>query len=285
MAAIWGSSFLFMRVSIGEFGAWPLAAVRVTGAAMLLLPILFWRREAAALRRDWKPIAVIGLVGSALPFVLFGVAAKTLGVGVMSILNATTPMWGAVVVWLWFGDRLTPLRVAGLLLGFAGVMGLSWDSATMGAAVDGRLAMGLAIVACLAAALGYGVAAAVAKKYLSSTPSMAVAAGSQLTAALLLALPATSAAPSTGPSAAAWASAAVLALICTGLAYTLYFRLIAKLGAANATTVTFLIPMFAMFWGWLFLGEPVTLPMVAACGAILLGTGLSTGYLGPRAKG
>ena len=283
LAAIWGASFLFMRLSIGEFGAWPLAALRVTGATLMLLPLLAWRAEAAALRRHWKPIAVVGMLGTALPFVLYGVAAKTLNVGVMSILNATTPMWGAIVAYAWFGDKLTPLRVAGLVIGFAGVLGLSWDSAGVNPG-DAAVHSWVAIGACLGASLGYGFVAAFAKKNLAAVPPMAVAAGSQLSATLLLVVPAAMTAPTTLPGSTSWLSAVALAVVCTGLAYVLYFRLIANLGATNATTVTFLIPMFAMFWGWLLLNEPVTVSMVVACVLILLGTGLSTGYLGARAK-
>lgn len=282
LAAIWGASFLFIRMAIGEFGAFALAGVRVAGAALLLLPLLALRGEGAALKAHAGPIVLVGVIGSAMPFVMFGVAAQVLSAGVMSILNATTPMWGALIVWAWFGDRLNAWRVFGLLLGFAGVTWLAWDSARLAPDANGMGAW-TAIGASLVATICYGFVAAFTKHRLAGVPSMAVAAGSQAAAAVVLLLPAWWHLPAAMPSGLAWSSAAALALICTGVAYVLYFRLIANVGAARATTVTFLIPLFAVLWGAMLLNEPVSSAMVVACVLILLGTGLSTGILRPPA--
>lgn len=279
LAAIWGASFLFMRLGAGEFGPVALAAVRVAGAALVLLPLLAWRSQWPDLRRHWRPIFVVGLTNSALPFLAFSYAALSISAGLSSIFNASTPLWGAVIAWLWLHDRPTLPRIAGLAIGFAGVLGLAWEKASFKPGGSGW-----AIVACLAAALCYGLSASYTRKRLQGVPPMAVAAGSQLSAALLLALPALWWWPAQMPSARAWAMVALLAMLCTGLAYLMYFRLIAHIGATNTIAVTFLIPAFAVLWGWLFLGEALSGAMAAGCVVILLGTSLATGVLAPRHK-
>ena len=278
LAAIWGASFLFMRIGAGEFGAVPLAALRIAGGALLLLPLVAARGQRSELRRHWRAIAVVGLLNSAVPYVLFALAALAINAGLSSILNATAPLWGALVAWLWLSDRLTPARVLGLVIGFAGVIWLAWDKASFRPGEHG-VSAATAIGACLLATLCYGVSANFTKRKLSGVPPLAVAAGSQLAAALMLALPALWLWPATWPGAAAWWSMAGLAFICTGLALLMFFRLIARLGAARAITVTFLIPVFGVLWGALFLGEAVTPTMGAGCAVILLGTALTTGVL------
>lgn len=277
LAAIWGASFLFMRLGAAEFGPVALAAVRVGGAALVLLPLLVWRGQFGDLRRHWRAIFVVGLSNSALPFLFFSYAALSISAGLSSIFNASTPLWGAVIAWLWLRDRPTAPRIVGLAIGFAGVLGLAWEKASFKPGGSGW-----AIVACLAAALLYGLSASYTKKRLQGVPPMAVAAGSQLSAALALALPAVLWWPAEMPSARAWTMVALLAVLCTGLAYLMYFRLIAHVGAANAIAVTFLIPAFAVLWGWLFLAEPLTGAMAAGCAIILLGTALATSVITPR---
>lgn len=278
LGALWGASFLFMRMGALEFGPLALVFVRVGGAALLLLPLLFWQGQGAVLRRHWWPIAVVGLINSALPFLLYMVAALVLGAGLMAVFNATAPIWAALIATLWLGERLGPGRVAGLAIGVAGVVALVWGQADFKPGAQG-ISPALGMAACLAATLLYGLAANVSRKFLAGVPPLAVAAGSQLAAALLLALPACWAWPATPPSPSAWGAAAALAVACTGLAYVLYFRLIASAGAARAISVTFLVPGFAMLWGWLLLDERPTPAMLLACSVILLGTALATGVL------
>lgn len=277
LAAIWGASFLFMRLGAAEFGPVALAAVRVGGAALVLMPLLHWRGQMGELRRHWRAIVVVGATNSALPFLFFSYAALAISAGLSSIFNASAPLWGALVAWCWLRERPTLARTLGLAIGFAGVVGLAWEKASFKPGGSGW-----AIVACLAAALCYGFSANFTKKRLQGVAPMAVAAGSQLAAALLLALPALWWWPATAPSAHAWLMVALLAVLCTGLAYLLYFRLIAHVGAANAIAVTFLIPAFAVLWGWLFLAEALTPAMAIGCAVILLGTALATGVLAPR---
>ena len=283
LAALWGGSFLFMRLAAPEFGPLALVFVRVAGASALLLPLLVFRGETAALQTHWRPILVVGVTNSALPFAGFALAALVLNAGLMAIFNATAPLWAAVIGTLWLKDRLSGLRWLGLGIGFAGVLGLAAGQASLKPGKHG-ISPALGVAACVVATVLYGFAANYTKARLQGVPPIAVAAGSQLGAAALLALPAMWHWPATSPGAGAWGAAIVLALACTGLAYVLFFRLIANAGASNAITVTLLVPGFALLWGALALGEPLTAGTLAGCAVILLGTGLSTGLIGPRER-
>ena len=277
LAALWGGSFLFMRVAVPAFGPLALAFLRVFGAALMLVPLLAARGELASLRRHWRPIAVVGFVNSALPFLCFAYAALTINAGVSAIFNSATPLFAAIVAWLWLGDRMTPLRVVGLAIGFSGVLWLGWDKADFG-----RGGSAAAIAACLLATMSYGIGPSLTKRHLGGVPPLAVAAGSQVAAAIFLVAPAALAWPAVAPSPAAWLMMALLAFLGTGFAYVLYFRLIANAGPANAVAVTYLIPIFAVVWGGVFLGERLTPTLVAGCLVIFVGTALATGVLRPR---
>ncbi|MDE2296610.1 MAG: DMT family transporter [Burkholderiales bacterium] len=274
LAALWGASFLFTRMSAAAFGPFALVAVRVTGAALFLLPLLLLRGQVGELRRHWRAIFVVGITNSALPFVLFSYAALSFTAGLSAIFNAAAPLFGALIAWLWLKDRLTPMRVLGLVIGFAGVLWLAWDKARFNPGGSGW-----AVLACVAATLLYGLSASLAKRHLGGVAPLAVAAGSQLSAALALAIPAALWWPATAPSGSAWLTASLLAVLCTGVAYVMYFRLIAHVGPANAIAVTFLVPAFAVLWGWLILGERLNGSMLFGCAVILLGTSLATGLV------
>lgn len=278
LAALWGASFLFIRMGAHEFGPLALAGLRVAGASLLLLPVLVTRGEWPALRAHWRRIALVGVTNSAIPFVCYGVAALAITGGLSSIFNATTPLWGALIGWWWLGDRPHRDKALGLALGFGGVLWLAGGHASFKPGEHG-VSPALAVAACLLATLMYGFSANYTKRYLQGIPSMALAAGSQLSAAVVLVPLAWWAWPDTPPAPGSWGAVAALAFACTGVAYILYFRLIAHIGASQAMSVTFLIPAFAVLWGALFLGEAITPVMVAACGVILLGTALVTGLL------
>jgi drug/metabolite transporter (DMT)-like permease len=278
LAAIWGGSFLLMRVAAPAFGAIALAGLRVIGAALYLLVIVALRREWPALRRHWRPLLIVGFTNSALPFALFSHAALSITAGLSSIFNAATPLFAAAIAWLWLKDPLSPSRIVGLLIGFAGVFGLAWSNASVKTGAD-DLSSVLAVLACVVASISYGFSANYTKQRLSGVSPMAVAAGSQVGAALILIGPTLWLWPASMPDAAAWSHVALLAVLCTGVAYLLYFRLIANVGPSNAITVTFLVPAFAVAWGALLLGELVTTPMLIGCGVILFGTSLATGLL------
>ena len=278
LGALWGASFLFMRMGAGEFGPLALVFVRVAGAALLLLPLVLLRGEGPALRRHWRVIALVGVINTAVPFVLFTTAALVLSAALMAVFNATVPLWGALVAWMWLRERLAPSRWLGLAIGMAGVVFLSWEKAdihTGGALISPAVA----IAACVLASVLYGFGANFTRKHLGGVPPMAVAAGSQVSASVVTVLPAIYFWPATPPGAAAWGSALALAVACTGLAYVLFYRLIASAGATKAISVTFLIPAFALLWGWLALDEQPTRSMLLGCAVILLGTALATGLV------
>lgn len=282
LAALWGASFLFMRVAVPEFGPVMVTAIRVLLASLALAPLLWMSGHWHALRTHAGPLAVVGVVNSALPFALYSYALLWISTGLAAIFNATAPLWGALIAWAWLGERLTRRQVLGLALGFAGVVWLAWGEVSLRRDASWAQAA-WAVAACLGATLCYGFAVNFTKRHLSGAPSMAVATGTQMVAVLALALPAAGSVPSTLPSTGAWASVAVLGLACTGLAYLLYFRLIASAGPSKALAVAYLIPLFAVAWGWLLLGEGITPVMAGAGGVILLGTALATGLIGaPR---
>ncbi|MBO9513731.1 MAG: DMT family transporter [Variovorax sp.] len=278
LGALWGASFLFMRIGAAEFGALPTAAVRVAIAAVFLLPLMLLRGQSGALRRYWKPALGVGVLNSGLPFAFFAFALLTLNSGLAAVLNATVPMFGALVAWAWFGDRPDRSRLLGLVIGFVGVAMLAGRGAGFHSGADEGAAR-WAIAACLAACICYAFAASLTRKYLVGVPALATATGSQIGATLALALPALWLAPAQMPSPRAWLAIVAAGIACTGLAYILFFRLIERAGPARALTVTFLVPVFAVFYGAVFLGEEITQWMLICAGVIVCGVALSTGIV------
>jgi drug/metabolite transporter (DMT)-like permease len=278
LAAMWGASFMFMRVAARDMGALPAAGLRVCIAALALLPLLLFKGLGASLRQHWKLTFAVGIINSAIPFVCFTYALLSITTGLSAILNATVPLFGALIAWLWLKDRPSGSRMVGLAVGFVGVAMLAWDEASFTPDASGA-SSGWAVLACLMACLCYGTAASIAKRFMGGLPSLVSATGSQMGAALFL-LPLTLWFwPTHMPSLQAWGAVVVLGVVCTGLAYILYFRLIERAGPARALSVTFAIPAFAVFYGVLLLGESITPWMVVCALVIIAGTSLSTGLL------
>ena len=277
LAALWGASFLFMRLGAAEFGPLPTAGLRVALATVFLWPIMLYKGQWPALRRHWRPVLLAGITNSAIPFALFSWAVLHIATGLTAILNASVPLFGALIAWMWLGDRINRLRWLGLALGFVGVALLAWR-APAGVGVKSDQA-GWAIAACLAASCCYGIAASYARRKLMGVPPIATATGSQLGAALALALPTLWFWPTQMPGLRAWAAIVAIALLCTAVAYILYFRLIERAGPSRALAVTFITPLFAVLYGSLFLHEAVTLWMLGCAVVIVSGTLLSTGLV------
>ena len=273
LAAVWGASFLFMRVAAPELGPVALIWLRVGIAAACLLPAAALRSRGA-LRGRLLPVAVVGVINSAVPFCLLAYATLSVTAGLASILNATSPLWGAVVAHFWLKDRLTRSRALGLAVGFGGVVLLVWGRASFRSG-----GAGLAVAAALAATLSYGVAASYTKRKLAGVDPLALAAGSQVAAAVVLAPAALLLWPAHQVSPRAWGAVLGLGVACTAFAYVLYFRLIAHVGPARAIAVTFLIPPFALAWGGIVLREPLTARTLGAACVILAGTALATGLV------
>jgi drug/metabolite transporter (DMT)-like permease len=274
LGAIWGASFLFMRVAAPEFGAVPLITARVAIAAAFLIAVLARRGGLGQLYRNIPRLTFLGAINSAIPFSLFAYAVLSVTAGFAAVLNSTAPLFGALVAFIWLRERLAPARVAGLVVGFAGVLVLLWGRVAL--AHDGG---GAAVLAGLTAAVLYGIAANYVKKRLSHVDPLVIATGSLIAATALLAPVAFFTWPQTPPSPTSWMSAVLLAVICTGIAYILYFRLLSRVGPSRTLAVTYLIPAFGVVWGHLFLKEAVSASMLVGCAVILFGTTLATGML------
>ena len=267
LGAIWGGSFLFMRVAAADFGPLPLVEARLALGGLVLTPFL-WRARAQFTLVLWLRIAVIAAINSVVPFVLFAWGAERAPAGIGAITNAMTVMFTYLVAHFFFGERIGARRLIGLTAGFVGVAILA-SGKTAG---DG---VWQAALAGTGAAVCYGFGINLVRRYLTGYPAAAVAAANLIMGALLLAPLAAYSWPSQSIPAASWASAVLLGVLCTGAAFVLYYRLIARIGAPRASTVTYLIPLFGVIWAWLALGEPLTVTMALAGALILSGVALS----------
>jgi drug/metabolite transporter (DMT)-like permease len=279
LGALWGCSFLFMRIASPEFGPVPLVSLRVGAAALFLLPILFHRgspRQAWGRRGN---VTAMAFFNSAFPFTLFTYATLTLTAGYTAVINSAAPLFTAVVAFIWVGERLSRLGVVGLLVGLAGVVVLVWDKLNVDL-YGARLAIGAGLLGSFC----YGIAANFTRIRLAGLGSLELATGSQVAASLMLAPLAVIFWPEQMPSTRAWLAVLALGVPCTGLAYILFFRLLNRLGPAKAVTVTYLVPLFAMLSGALVLDEAITPRMIAGCALILFGTGLATGLIRPGGR-
>lgn len=267
LGAIWGASFLFMRIAARDFGAFALVEVRLALGALILLPFL-WRDRALFTRKHWLRIAGIAALNSAIPFVLFAWAAQRAPAGIGAISNATAAMFTALVAFMFYGERINSRRTLGLLAGFVGVVVLASGKTSGGSVWDAALAGTFA-------AFLYGIGANLVRRHLSGLPAGAVAAATLVCASVLLSPLAIATWPDHPIGAMSWASAVLLGVLCTGIAYVLFYRLIYRIGAPRASTVTYLIPLFGVLWAWMLLDEAVTTSMAIACALILGGVALS----------
>ena len=273
LGALWGAAFLFMRVAAPAFGPVTLIAVRVTIAAALLLPLLVREGGLAQARSAAGRLALVGALNTAIPFTLFAYAALTLPAGLSSVLNATVPLFGALVGVAWLGERPRPLQLVGLGLGFAGVLVLAWPR--LSSASDWR-----AVAAALTATLLYAISAHLTRQTLTGVRPVVIAGGSMTGAAAML-LPLTLVwHPASSPASSAWGAALMLGVASTAIAYVIYFRLLARAGPTVAMTVTYLIPVFGVSWGAVFLGERLASTALAGGALVLTGVALTT--LRPR---
>jgi len=275
LAAIWGGSFLFMRISAPVLGPAVLIELRVLFAALFLAAVGLVLKKRLHLRAHWKHYFILGFFNSALPFLLFAFAARTLSASVLSVLNATAPMWGALLGAAWSRQKVGLKSGIGLVLGTVGVALLvGFDH------VAARPGAGIAVAAALLAAFSYSVASLYARSAKSVEP-FANAHGTMWTSALMV-LPVLPLFPATG-SFTPGIAAAVLALgvLCSGIAYILYFKLIEEVGTTSALTVTFLNPVFGILWGALFLHETIGWYTIVGSAIVLVGTALVTGFV-PR---
>ena len=264
LGAIWGASFLFMRVSAKDFGPLALVEVRLALGSLVLLPFL-WRARSQFPLSLWPKLALIGAINSALPFLLFAWAAQRAPAGIGAIANAMTVLFTALVGFLFFGEKIGARRAIALVAGFVGVVVLAGDKTAGGDNVTWRVAAGP--TAPFLCAIRYNLV----RRPLTGLPPAAVASATLGSAALLVLPFAVAYWPTQPIPAASWFSASMLGVVCTGLAFVMYYRLIARIGASRASTVTYLIPVFGVAWAWLLLDEPLTIKMGIA-GAMILGS-------------
>ena len=262
LAAIWGASFLFMRIAAPAIGPVATADLRLLIAGVTLLLYYAATGFDAQWRLRWREYLAVGALNSAAPFLLYAYAALELSVGLLAVLNATSPMWAALLGAVVLRETLTPKRVAGLLTGMVGVAMVSGVEAST---------QWLSIAAGLGAALCYALTGIALKRWGQGAAARGMAVGTQLTGGVLL-LPLLAIAPPGNVTPGIAAALLALGVVCSALAYILYFRLIADIGATGALTVTYLIPLFGVLWGALALGEALTATRVVGALIVTAGT-------------
>jgi len=276
LSLLWGGAYLFTRAAVPAFGPAPLVSMRLGIAALILLPIVFYRSGWPQLRASPRALFMVGVPFTALPFMLMTWGALHITAGLSAVLNATAPMFAALVAHFVLKERLGAWRAGGLLLGFVGVLILMSSGNVSLKTAEGPLA----VLAVLGTAMIWSVGATYTRRKMAGTDAMVTTAGSLAAASLFLAPLAWATWPSTPPSARAWAEMAFLGIASSGLGMWMYFRLLRRIGTVPAMSVTFLSPLVAMVSGALYLGEAITLQMVAGCAVVLLGTALSLGLIG-----
>ncbi|HYD55347.1 MAG TPA: DMT family transporter [Burkholderiales bacterium] len=267
LGAIWGGSFIFIRVTAPALGPLWMAEGRVLLGGLALLAWFAITRFDPQWRTHWRFYALIGVVNSAIPFTLYGYAGLHLGASTMAFVNATSPMFGLLLGTAFGAERITRRKVAGLVIGAVGVAFVARPDS------GGTL---LAIAACLCASFAYGLTGLLLKRYGAGVPSRGVAVGSQFAAAAVLLPFLPFSVPASPPDAIVVFNLILLGVLASGFAFILYFRLMVDVGATRALTVTFLVPLFAFAWAAIFLGEALTAPIAIGGVLILAGTLLVT---------
>jgi drug/metabolite transporter (DMT)-like permease len=268
---MWGGSFLLIRLSVDSFGPVPLTTTRSLIAALALMPLVIARGKLGEFLQFWPHLLVLGLISVALPFSMISISTQYTTAGFASILNALTPIFSTLIAWLWLKDALTPAAMLGILLGFLGVMVMVLDRETISASYSL-----LPVLAGLGATFFYGLTGNYSLRYVKGISPLVVSTGCQVFASLLLLPVAIWQWPETPIPWAGWVHAAILGIVCTGIAFMIYFHLLKTVGVARAVVVTYLVPVFAMMWGVVFIDETITLKMFAGAGLILTGIGLTT---------
>jgi drug/metabolite transporter (DMT)-like permease len=275
LGATWGFSFIFLRIAVPALGASPVTFARLFLAVLLLGAVLVYKGAKVPWSTHRNRLIGYGLLNTAVPFLLFGIASKSLPAGYMAVLNGTAALFSAVLAIVWLKQPLTRNKSIGLLIGFIGVailVGLA--PLALDATVVGAIGAGLF------GALCYAFAGHLTPRWLGGVSPYAVAFGSLVPAAIALAPLAAVNLPAAQNLTPQVAYAVLfLGLVTTGLAYLMYFRLITQMGPVRTSTVAFLIPVFALLWGWVFLGEPLTLANIVGGALVLLGVALVNGLL------
>ncbi|HYW57417.1 MAG TPA: DMT family transporter [Polaromonas sp.] len=273
LSALWGGSFPLLRIASPAFGPWLLAGVRCVLAAVVLTLLMRLLREHWPPAKAWRALGLLSLLTVVAPFVLFNWAALVIPAGYSAVLNATAPLFGVLGAAAAGEERLTSRRLLGCAVGFAGVALLVQLGPV---AVTPQVV--LAALACTAAAASYGFGAILMKRATLAYGPLPSSAAVHVAAALILLLPSGATLPAATFTMAAWIAVAVLGVLTSGLMYWVSMRLMREIPASAATSAAFMIPLFGVSWGGLFLGEPVTWGMVPGCMLILAATAMITGF-------
>ena len=273
LGAIWGGAHALTRFSVPILGPVLLVEARIVLAALMLSIVALYTTRPLKLKTQWRQMIVLGALNTAVPFFLSTYALTELNASVLSVLNATAPVFGAVIGALWLRDPLSARKIAGMIIGICGVTILLWSDLGK----TGALSV-VPVIAALGTACAYGFSSNYARRHAATLDHFNSAHGSLWVAALIIA-PAVPFFPVSAPiSIGVAAAVAALGVVCTGIAYLLYFRLIRDVGPASALTVAFLIPVFGVLWGVVFLGEPVTPALVGGGLLVISGTALATQF-------
>ncbi len=269
LGAIWGSSFLFMRLTVPEIGSYWTVTLRIVFGALFLLTVSIIRKNPLHFQTHWRHYCVVGFSGMAFPFFMYAYASQTLPAGYMAVLNATVPYWASVLGVIIFNEAMGWPKLVGLVIGLIGVAVL---------VQLGHLELNLetlvAVAACLIATLCYALCATYIKKYSQSVPALTMSTGAMVMASLMLLPFAPWADRSLTATPTVWISVICLGMLCSGIAYLIYLPLIERMGLIKSSLVTFAIPVFAFLWGVLFLGEMITLRILLGVALVLGGTAL-----------
>lgn len=272
LSAIWGSSFLFLRIASPEFGPIFLIEMRVASGLIVLLPICLLLGKFQELKENWKMIFILSLSNMTIPFCLFAYSALNMGAGILSIINATVPFFTAIIAFLVYQQRMTRYGLIGLMVGFMGVAVLVFDPSES-SGVTNDLAIPSALFACVL----YGVALNIVSHKLQGVSGISITTGALFFSTIVLIPFAVIERPEVMPQGSVWFSVLALGVVCTGFGYILFYRLIARIGSQQAIMTTYLIPIFSILWGNLFLAESITLFMIFGGMLVLMGVGMTTG--------
>ncbi len=273
LSAVWGASFPLIRIAAPAFGPWPMAFLRCVLAAVVLALLMRVMRLRWPAREHWRFLAVLSTLTVAAPFVLFNWAGLVLPAGYSAVLNATAPLFGVVAGAAFGGERLTGPKLLGCAVGLSGVALL----VQLGP-VEVDLPVVLAVLACVTASASYGCGAILMKRATLTHEPLTASAAVHVAGASILLLPAGLAAPAIELTTGAIAALAVLGTFTSGFMYWISMRLVREIPASAATSSAFMIPMFGVTWGALFLGEPVTAGMVPGVLMVLAACALVTGF-------
>ena len=272
LSAIWGSSFLFLRIASPEFGPIFLIELRVASGLLILMPICLLLGKFKELKQNWKIISIVGLANMAIPFCFFAYSALNMGAGALSIINATVPFFTALIAFILYQQKLSRIGLLGLLIGFSGVVALVFDPSES-SGITSKLAIPSALFACVL----YGLALNLVAQKLQGVSGISITAGGLLFSTLFLFPLAILERPEVVPLGSVWVSVLALGIVCTGFGYILFYRLIARIGSQQAIMTTYLIPIFSILWGNLFLAESITVFMVLGVILVLSGVGMTSG--------